>query len=266
MIITSNNKKTISESVIKKLLTKSIKLKKVFIFDSIDSTNNFAKKIELSDNEYALVIARSQTNGRGRLGRNFFSPKDTGIYLSIVYKQNSFNENIINITSIAAVSVLKTLKPYTTDSIKIKWVNDLYVGNKKFCGILTEGITNIESGLIDRIIIGIGINISTNSFPDELSSIATNININNASYNEIISNIINNLYYYIESSSNEYIDIYKQYSLVLNKNIIFYKNNTPYYARVIDINEKCELVVENENKEVEILRTGDISVRLNEAN
>ena len=97
MILTSNNKKTISESVIKKLLTKSIKLKKVFIFDSIDSTNNFAKKIELSDNEYALVIARSQTNGRGRLGRNFFSPKDTGIYLSLVYKQNSFNENIINI-------------------------------------------------------------------------------------------------------------------------------------------------------------------------
>ena len=150
------------------------------------------------NNEYNLVISNKQTNGRGRLGKSFYSPEDTGIYMSFVYKNNKLS-NPINITSIAAVAVTNAITEIMDIDINIKWVNDLYYNNKKICGILTEATTNPDTGELDNIIVGIGLNISTTSFPNELKEIATSINLESSRKYELIARIVNNLHYFLNN-------------------------------------------------------------------
>src|SRR5574344_1418381 len=144
-------------------------------FDSIDSTNTEAKRQlnSLQDKKYHLwdekgLVAGQQTSGRGRLGRKFYSPENTGIYFSIIYS----SREIINpgiITATAAVAVCRAIEKIYNVSAKVKWVNDVFVNNKKVCGILTEGIVNSKTLKIEAAIIGRGINIIFNkNLPEEL--------------------------------------------------------------------------------------------------
>lgn len=150
-------------------------------FKKIDSTNTYAKRLLAECGNLrspdgtlteagkkfhrAIFIAESQTAGRGRIGRTFVSPEKAGIYFSIIYAPEGGITEPARLTACTAVAVCRALKKlYGTSNInpKIKWINDIFLGGKKVCGIGTEGITNFESGQIESAIIGIGINLRKN--------------------------------------------------------------------------------------------------------
>lgn len=134
---------------------------KIEIFEEIDSTNQTAKEIAVAGKAGygSLVLARSQKAGRGRRGRSFFSPKDAGLYLSVIIKPESTLTASLLLTCAAAVAVCRAVQQVYGVELAIKWVNDLYYQDKKVCGILTEAVTDFESGNIDLAVIGIGLNL-----------------------------------------------------------------------------------------------------------
>ena len=140
----------------------------VIVFNSTDSTNTQARRILSSKHsERMLIVANEQTNGRGRLGRSFYSPADTGIYMTYSFYTEKTCNNIARITTAASVAVAKALNC----DAKIKWVNDLYCNDRKICGILTESFSSaMGKGLY--VLVGIGVNLTTESFPDDIKMIA----------------------------------------------------------------------------------------------
>lgn len=268
---------------------------KIFAFDTIDSTNTEAKRQcasvgafrnlngQLTDGgtmlHRALFVSGHQTAGRGRMGRKFESPKDSGIYFTLIFSPKNGVTNPALLTAAAAVAVSKTIdKLYETNS-KIKWVNDIFVSDKKVSGILTEGISNFETGRIESAIVGIGINVRNDNFKGDLAKLAGSIenlveSKRKVSRNEIVANVIFhllNFYDNIEKESSdsepkikEMIDEYRDKSLLTGKTVTI--NTTAglegekYLAKVIGISESAELIVETENGEQKFLHSGEVSL------
>src|SRR5574344_1119714 len=145
-----------------------------FVYESIDSTNSEAKRRcaaapDCRALNRTVIVAGAQTAGRGRLGRSFFSPAGTGVYLSIIYAPEAGISSPAVLMSSAAVGVCRALQSVYGVDAQIKWVNDVFLRGQKVCGILTEGVTDFETGRIDYAVVGIGINILPGSFPPELA-------------------------------------------------------------------------------------------------
>lgn len=147
------------------------KVPKITVLDSAPSTNDCAKLVPF-DELPALIVADEQTAGRGRSGRSFFSPGGMGIYMSYVFHPMFPVTDAMSITAGTAVAVRETLSELCGCDFGIKWVNDIYKGDRKVAGILTEGISSIEEAGFERIIIGIGINCFSSPLPDDLKRIA----------------------------------------------------------------------------------------------
>lgn len=237
----------------------------VFLHREVDSTNNEAKKMVasgISDN--ALVISEKQTAGRGRQGRAFYSPEKTGVYMSLVIHPTLNINDSVFITTAACVATVRAIEALTDAKPQIKWVNDIYLDNKKLCGILTEAVTDFETNSVQSIVIGIGINIRTANFPKEIDTIATSLNDSKLTRNRLIAEITNELLNIIENINDKgYLQEYREHSLVLGKEIIYYKNNKAHKAKATSIDKFGGLEVLNENGTTEVLRSGEISVRLN---
>jgi len=232
----------------------------IFVFDKLDSTNNEAKRM-LAEREIknAIIVAKEQTNGRGRYRHNFYSPADTGIYMSIILKPDlSLNQSLV-ITTAAAVAIMRAVRDLTGKQLEIKWVNDLFYRNKKVCGILTEAITDFESGNVSNVIIGIGINITTDNFPKDLQNTAGSIEETKVSKNEFISVIYRELLYVCQNINEKFImEEYKASSIILGKEIQITDGEKLIPVRVIDISRDGALIVmDNEDKTKEI-RSGEI--------
>lgn len=252
----------------KKILEQYLKQKlNIEIFNELDSTNNYLKKIgSIGEKENKLVIAESQTGGRGRMGRSFYSPNGTGIYFSLLLHPKFSAEKSLFLTVMAAVSVAEAVMKYNKNDVKIKWVNDIYIDGKKVCGILTEGAINSNKKL-DYAIVGIGINVIApeNGFPDDIKDIATAIFPGNAEENikeKIVADVVNRFFSMYNGVDNDYIRRYKEYSYLTGKEINIISGETIRPATVIDITDDCHLLVKNENGEIEEISSGDVSVRL----
>ena len=238
----------------------------ITIFDELDSTNNYLKKIgSQGEKENQLVIALSQTGGRGRMGRTFYSPNGTGIYFSLLLHPKLYAEKSLFLTVMAAVSVAETVMKYNKNDVKIKWVNDIYIDGKKVCGILTEGAVN-NSKKLDYAVVGIGINIVApeNGFPDDIKDNATAIFPGNTEENikeKIVADVINRFFSMYNGDDKDYIRIYKDYSYLTGKEINIIQGDSTRPATVIDITDKCHLLVKNEKGEIEEISSGDVSVR-----
>ena len=138
-------------------------------YEITDSTNQRAKEyIKTHEFDRMLFVANEQTAGRGRLGKSFFSPKDTGIYMSFAFKSDRPLCDIVHITTASAVAVARAIEEHTTYRTAIKWVNDIYINDKKVCGILCESTGGY-------IIIGVGVNVTTSDFPDDISDVADSL-------------------------------------------------------------------------------------------
>lgn len=238
----------------------------ITIFPELDSTNNYLKNMgSQGKKEAQLVIAESQTSGRGRMGRSFYSPNGTGIYFSLLLHPDFSAEKSLFLTVMAAVAVAETVLKYNKNDVKIKWVNDIYIDGKKVCGILTEGSVNADKKL-DYAVVGIGINVIApeNGFPEDINDIATAIFPGNTEENikeKIVAEVVNRFFDMYNENDTDFVKRYKKYSYLTGKgiNIISGENIRP--ATVLGITDDCHLLVRNENGETEEISSGDVSVR-----
>ena len=177
------------------------------------------------------------------------------------------------VTMAAAVAVCRAIEKTAGVKARIKWVNDLFIGGKKVCGILTEAQTNFETGKIDSLIIGIGVNCFPGSFPEELKEIAGAVSPqkNSFSRGELAAEIFNELMEVLDDlDSRSFLREYRTKCFILGKNILVHPavNSRPVRARAIDIDENGGLVVEymegRRMRQIDTLTTGEVSIRLEE--
>lgn len=236
-------------------------------FDIIDSTNTYLKENNLQKHPL-VVVANAQTCGRGRMGRSFYSPEKTGLYMSLKYLcKTEFNPARFTIS--AAVAVCRALKKIASVDPQIKWVNDIYLEGKKICGILCEGIF-VENFSNPFVIIGIGVNISTKNFPQELENKAgCLLQTENADVNSIkiklcgsILDELFNVLSFIEKTGDfsAILTEYKSFLFVLCKNVSVVSCGETYQAFAKDILDDGSLLVEKLNGEDVMLNSGEISI------
>lgn len=238
-----------------KLNSKKIEKKsqyiKVYGFNCVDSTNLVAKNMAANGcDEGVTVVATEQTAGRGRLGRTFLS-KRGGVYFSIVLKPKISPQETLFITVAAAVAAARAIEGVSGKKCDIKWVNDIYVNNKKVCGILTEGEFN-SGGFLKYAILGIGINLfePKKSFPSNLPLADSvfhkkdKILFKNRKKEQIIAEFANNFFcFYQNLGKKEFIQEYRQKSFLTGKNITYTMGDKTYNAQVIGIDDDAKLVV-----------------------
>lgn len=264
----ATNTDFISKEGISLYLNKSCSDIEIYNYKTISSTNEIAKNLALSGAKHGtVVISEEQTAGKGRLGRSFYSPANTGIYMSIILRPNLTAMDSVLITTSSSVIICESIKKVTGIDCQIKWINDIYLNNKKVAGILTEASTNFESGTIDYLILGIGINFNQpkDDFPDELKSIASSLfnnNNNNINRNMLCAEIISNILDIIPRIKNyDFISEYKKRSIVLNQEIIYISSGISSKGKAININCDGSLVVEHDDGSIKILNSGEVSIR-----
>lgn len=259
----------ISADIINELLSKSKKHKNIKYLKTVDSTNTLAKKIIIENAEFPdVVIANTQTDGRGRLGRNFYSPENKGIYCSFILEPFIKIENSILVTVAASVAVSKAIEKVTGRNTQIKWINDIYIDNRKVSGILTEAVTNFETGMIDKIVLGVGINfkMEENLFPDEISGRATAIYTDSTqgiTRNQLIAQLILEIDECIGNIEDEKImDYYVEKSIVIGKkiNIHVLGEKDSISGTAVNIDKNGFLIVETKNGLI-TLNSGEVSIR-----
>lgn len=244
-------------------IQKNLKYKhNIEIFDSIDSTNKYLKSKINEKNYGTIVISNEQTNGYGKNDRQFISNKDTGIYMSILINPNCLIEESLKIAILTSVAVLSAIKSVYNLDVKLKWVNDIILNDLKVGGILCESQINLNNNIIDNMIVGIGINVKEFDFPPSLKNIATSIENNTnikISRNELISEIINFFDLYFIDNKN-YLNLYKENSYVLGKDITVIQNDRQFFAKAIDIDDNGSLIVQEQEKIIKLI-SSDISIR-----
>ncbi len=241
-----------------------------FILDvrqCVTSTNIVAKELAAKGaKEGTVVAANEQTEGKGRLGRTFYSPASTGIYFSVILRPKLNMEDALLITTAAAVAVAKAIETIAKVKASIKWVNDIYVEGKKVCGILTEASINFESGGLEYAVVGIGINIETNHFPDGLNQTAGSVfkekPFDLPVKSMLLAEVLNNLAVSMNNLTDKYyLEEYRSRSFLIGENILVLKGQRSIPAKAIEIDEKAHLVVEYEDGTKEALNSGEVSIR-----
>lgn len=257
----------LSSEAIRPLLQESLRTQPFYVFKAIESTNQEAKRIAIEHpSEPAVILSEEQTKGKGRLGRFFYSPPKTGIYMSLILKPHLTTTDATLVTTAAAVSVCLAIEKVTNKKPKIKWVNDIYLDNHKISGILTEAVTNFENGTIDTIILGIGLNFRTpvNGFPPELESIAGSLMSEEQAEitrNDLISEIINQFYQIYETiGKRDFLNDYRERCFVFGKTIHFKQGKQEFKAIPIDIDQQGGLVVKTEDGQQRTLSYGEITI------
>ena len=245
-----------------RFLTVQESLSNIHIFETIESTNTTAKDMARKGAAHGtIVMAGKQTAGRGRQGRSFFSPPDNGLYISFIL--HGREDGLL--THLAAVKVCETIEFLTGRSPSIKWVNDIFLRERKVCGILTEGVVN-KSGTWCAVV-GIGVNliVPAGGFPKELENIAGAVyrsgsepQIRNRFAAELADRMLGHDY---DTPKQEILKEYRRRLMMLLEPIKIIQSDGEFYGTALDINDAGELVVEKDNKEIVSLKTGDISIR-----
>jgi len=214
------------------------------------------------------VIANYQTAGKGRQGKTFHSPPDHGLYMTIILHASelSFSTPTL-VTALAAVSVCEAIENITDKCPQIKWVNDLLLDGKKICGILTESVSMPDSPAAQRILLGIGVNISTppSDFPEELRHIAGSLfetEKPTITRDQLAAEIINRIISPEKKhNEKEMLEKYRKRMFLLGKMVRITGTGETYEATAIDIDDTGQLIVRKDNGEVLFLSSGDISIR-----
>lgn len=238
---------------------------RVWTYSTVDSTNNEAKRLIANGlNEPALLITDTQTAGKGRLGRSFYSPSETGLYMSLVLHPNAAVSEWIAITSAAAVAVCLAIEKLSGLCPKIKWVNDIYTDGRKICGILTEAVSDPQSGLMKSVIVGIGVNLTTLSFPDEIADRASSLYTDAPppfTHTELAAAITNELLQITAHlSDGSWLPLYRVRAYLDGKEIVYIENGIAHNALAVGIDEHGGLII-RENGVSKVLSSGEVTVR-----
>lgn len=224
----------------------------IIYFNNIDSTNNAAKKImHDGEKERIIVIAESQTGGRGRYGRSFFCAEKKGLYFSLAEIPRDEDKNLTIIPLVASLAASESVAELTGVDIKIKWPNDILCGNKKLCGILTEASIEAESGKIKYYVVGFGMNIlhEKKDFPENIAEIATSILIESEQVFErklILQSVIESFNKFISLKPREIIEKYKK-RLITDRKINFYKNGVKHEGFISEVCDNGNIIVKTES-------------------
>lgn len=240
--------------------------REIKVFNEVDSTNNKARLLAGEGASHGLlVISDRQTAGKGRLGRSFYSPAGAGIYMSLIIRPELPAEQAVLITSCAAVAVAEAVEALSGAEAKIKWVNDVFAGGKKICGILTEAGMNAETCRLDYAVVGIGINVTNGAFPPEVAGVATSV-LEQAgkkiSRNRLIAEVMNRLEeQYLKLREKAFLPEYIRRSCVVGRDVTVYEGNNTYPARAVTIDESARLIVKLPDGTQKALNSGEVSVR-----
>lgn len=238
---------------------------KIIHFDTLESTNDYARQVASSESEGTVIISEEQTKGKGRLGRKWHSKSREGVWMSIILKPDILTCQAPFLTLIAGASIVKALNDLGVKT-SIKWPNDIILNEKKISGILTELSAEIEG--VNYVVLGIGINVKTMEFPPEISDTATSLykegyNISRVDIVRAILREFENLYFeYVNNSSKEKtLDICRKYSEVIGKDIYILKGEETELVKCIEINEDGNLVVETQDKNIREIMSGEVLIR-----
>ncbi|WP_442760780.1 biotin--[acetyl-CoA-carboxylase] ligase [Paucilactobacillus nenjiangensis] len=234
----------------------------VEVYDEIDSTNIRAKQLAATNpGQRTVVIANQQTAGYGRFGRNFFSPGETGLYLSFLLPING-QINPGKMTTATAVVIAQVLEKLFGVTVEIKWVNDLIVNHHKVTGILSEAVTNFETGTLSSVIVGIGINLVENDLlaPELKNKVgALTTQKNQLDRNQVASEIIDAFDTMLPTlDDGNFMDEYRQRSLVIGKNVEVKIGNRVLTGEVETINDDGALLLKTAT-EVVTVNAGEIT-------
>ncbi len=231
---------------------------RIFVYESLVSTNITAS--ELADSGLdGVVIANSQTGGMGRMGRSFYSPADTGIYMSLVLRPDCKAEDMMLITTAAGVAVCFALENMLGLTPGLKWVNDVLLNGKKICGISAQ--SKLKGDRPDYVVLGIGLNVGTVDFPEEIKASAGSLASSGAvSRNGLIAEILNHLFEIMEDFENRaFLEDYRKRSVVLGRQITILPDGLEAEAAAID--DRGGLVVRFPDGRIEHIISGEVSIR-----
>ena len=257
-----------TEAEIKSLMHTEWVAKEVLYFDTIDSTNTKAQ--ELAEKGYpsgTLVVADKQESGKGRRGRSWVSPSGTGIFMTLMIKPDINPNNASMLTLVAALAVAKAITSVTGEEALIKWPNDIVVNGKKVCGILTE--MNAQFDYINHIVVGIGINVHNESFPEEISQMASSLMIEAGGKRFHRAQIIAETMSYFEQYYDTFLKtqdlsaLVREYDELLvnrNKSVRVLDPKEPFDGKAMGITPKGELIVETWESR-KLVSSGEVSVR-----
>ncbi len=238
--------------------------RKIYFYESCDSTNKRAKEEPLAPHG-SVFVAERQDSGRGRRSRAWVSEPMCGIYMSLLLKPEITADAVSQITLVSGLSVQSALKKLSSAEVMIKWPNDIVLDGKKVCGILTE--LAAEENSISYVVTGIGINVNNKHFPGEISDRATSLAISAGKTfdrNIIIAAVLNEFekYYniFMESGFSALKDKYEKNCITVGKDIRVITPSADYTAHAAGISPDGRLIAEHGGK-TEIINSGEVSVR-----
>lgn len=242
----------------------------IVYFESIDSTNNYAKQAALQGGEDGLVvIANEQTGGRGRSGRSFQSPPDKGLYLTALLCPKAAPAEVLSVTALAAVAVCNAVERTCGVRPGIKWTNDLILNGKKLTGILTEMGVEGESGALQYVVIGIGVNANheKSDFSDEVAEMATSLRmelghpVSRAALAAALIEELDALYACLGGDLSGYLEQYREDCVTLGKQVRILGSGAERTGEAVGIDDSFGLIVRREDGTLETIRSGEVSVR-----
>lgn len=240
------------------------------IYEEIGTTNDEAKRLAREGvAENLVVMTESQTAGKGRRGRSFYSLGPEGVYMSLLLRPKLSFQEALKITTMTAVAVSRAIEKNCSVNVGIKWVNDLFIHGKKVCGILTEAGIDFETGDLDYAVVGIGVNVLKCDFPEEIKGIVTTLEDEcgkQISRNKLAADILREMHVLYgelrkaEGGLPSYHEEYVKRSVVLGKEIMVHTGAQSYPAKAVGIDEEIGLIVETPEGR-KTLNSGEVSVR-----
>ena len=246
------------------------RVEQITCFDSLPSTNTHLTALaQEGAPEGQIVVANHQSAGKGRLGRSFHSPQNKGIYLSLLLRPKTLPADTACITAWVAVATIRAIEKATGIQPQVKWVNDIILNGKKIGGILTEMSVESESGQIQHLVVGIGLNVNheTKDFPPELSEIASSLFIETGkrvNRSQLTAFLIQSLDQMILDWPHEkaiYCQQYRESCISLQKEVVILRQGNQIHAFAEDIDESFGLIIQYTNGIRETLRSGEVQVR-----
>ena len=219
-----------------------------------------------------VIVACEQTAGRGRYGRQFFSPGDTGVYLSLLLRPTAYSpQQATCLTAAAAAAMCQAIEAVTGQQPGIKWVNDIFLRGKKVCGILTEAAVGLETGALDYMVLGAGVNLypPTAGFPEDIQPIAGSVLERSCpeAKNRLVGEFLNRFwYFYTHPECRAYLEDYRSRSLAIGQNVTVLSAGRAVSAYAYGIDDDFRLLVRYENGDTEALSYGEIRIQLDTDN
>ena len=241
------------------------------VLPTAPSTNALVReKANQGRPEGCVIVACEQTDGRGRYGRQFFSPVDSGVYLSLLLRPTAYSpQQATCLTAAAAAAMCQAIEAVTGQQPGIKWVNDIFLRGKKVCGILTEAAVGLETGTLNYMVLGAGVNLypPVKGFPEEIRPIAGSVLERSCpeAKNRLVGEFLNRFWdFYSHPECRAYLEDYRARSLAIGRRVTVLSNGQAVSAYAYGIDDDFRLLVRYENGDTEALSYGEIRIQLAE--